>query len=165
MKKYHSPMAEVTLLQTIDVLTKSKGDKNKDSKEVRYKRKFLLTKNELYFYKELKKIADKLNLTILSKIRMADLIEPAKDKDNNYYTAFQKIKSKHIDFALCDPSNLYVLLLIEVDDNSHKEQSKERDMFVEKVYQETGYKLLRVYGTADLEKKITDLLGQTQKDA
>ena len=123
-----------------------------------YKRKFLLTKNELHFYKELKKVADKLNLTVLSKVRMADLVE-SKNTGKAYYSDFAKIKAKHIDFALCDPSNLYVVLLIELDDNSHsKENTSKRDSFVKSVYQATGYTLYRTRGTANLEKEITAIL-------
>ena len=120
-----------------------------------YRRKYLLTRHELEFYKELKKVADKLNLSILTKIRMADLVEAI----NNDYRGFAKIKAKHVDFALCNPENMYVLLLIELDDNSHQRQDRiERDMFVEQVYTETGYKLLRVTSTYNLEKAITEAL-------
>lgn len=126
--------------------------------EFLYKRKYLLTKNELYFYKELKKVADKLNLSVLSKVRMADLVEP-RSNGKKYYQEFAKIKSKHIDFALCNPENMYIVLLIELDDNTHSNQkSTYRDAFVEKVYAETGYKLLRTYGTANLEEKIIEAL-------
>ena len=128
-----------------------------------YRRKFLLTKNELHFYKELKRVADKLNLTVLSKIRMADLVEP-KSTGKDYYREFAKIKAMHVDFALCNPSNLYVVLLIELDDNSHKFTS-ERDSFVESVYKAAGYKLYRAYGTASLERDISALLqGSDEKN-
>lgn len=123
-----------------------------------YKRKFLLTKNELYFYKELKRVADKLNLTVLAKVRMADLVEP-KSTGKAYYSEFAKIKAKHIDFVLCNPTNLYVVLLIELDDNSHNTSTTtDRDAFVETVYNTTGYKLYRARGTANLEKDITELV-------
>ena len=147
---------------------KTKGEVKPPQKEVEvkeeslfvpaYKRKFLLTKNELYFYKELKKVADKLNLTVLSKVRMADLVEP-KSTGKAYYSEFAKIKAKHVDFALCNPENLYVVLLVELDDNSHGTTTKgDRDVFVESVYEATGYKLYRARGTANLEKDITELI-------
>ena len=37
--------------------------------KIPYRRKYLLTKNELYFYKQLKLIADTYGYTIISKIR------------------------------------------------------------------------------------------------
>lgn len=125
-----------------------------------YRRKYLLTKNEFYFYKELKTIADKLNLSVLAKIRMADLVEP-KSAGKKYYQEFAKIKAKHVDFALCKPENMYIVLLIELDDNSHSNnKSASRDAFVEKVYRETGYKLFRTKGTANLEAKIMKALAE-----
>lgn len=64
--------------------------------------KYLLTQNEYNFYSRLKNITEPLNLQILAKIRLADLIEI----DNNiqgkeWWALFGKIKSKHIDFCYC----------------------------------------------------------------
>lgn len=122
-----------------------------------YSRKNLLTKNEWYFYKELKPIADKLNLSIIAKVRLADLVEVQKGlTKSEWQAAFNRVNKKHIDFILCNPENLYPVLLIELDDNSHQqEKQKQRDEFVEKLYQKTGYTLLRVTGAAGLEEKIT----------
>ena len=124
-----------------------------------YKRKYLLTKNELDFYKELKIIADKLNLSVIAKIRLADLITTV----NNDYRAFAKIKAKHIDFALCNPDNMYVLLLIELDDKSHKRQDRiERDEFVNYACINAGYKLIRIANTYKLENIITEVLQENK---
>ena len=137
---------------------RKREESQQELKEIpQYRRKFLLTKNELYFYKELKKIADKLNLSVLAKIRMADLVEAI----NNDYKGFAKIKAKHIDFALCNPDNMYVLILIELDDQSHQRQDRsERDEFINEVYKNVGYKLIRVKNTQNLEQIITEALQQ-----
>lgn len=123
-----------------------------------YKKKYLLTKNEWYFYKGLKPIADELGYTILAKIRVADLIEvTTKDpKEKMAYT--NKINRKHIDFALARPENLKIELLIELDDMSHSTKQKDRDEFIEKLYEKAGYKLLRVHGSGDLKEKIENIL-------
>ena len=63
-----------------------------------------------------------------------------------------KINKKHIDFALAKQENLQIVLLIELDDNSHN--NSERDEFIEKLYNQTGYKLLRVRGEANLKEAI-----------
>lgn len=125
-----------------------------------YKRKNLLTKNECFFYKQLKPIADKMGVSVLAKVRVADLVEMESGlSKSEWQTAFNRINKKHIDFMLCKPENLYPLLLIELDDSSHQtEKVKERDSFIEQVYEKTGYKLLRVKNTADLEKKIYEML-------
>lgn len=131
----------------------------KDEK-IPYIRKNLMTKNEWAFYKSLKPIADELNLSILCKTRIADLIEIEKGLNKSeWQTAFNRINKKHIDFILCKPENLFPLLLIELDDNSHDtDKGKERDTFVEKVLEKTGYKLLRTRGTAELKEKIQEKL-------
>ena len=123
-----------------------------------YKRKYLLTKHEWDFYKHLKPIADKLGLTVLAKIRMADLVETVADSNSEYYRGFGKVKAKHVDFALARPENLYIELLIELDDNSHTE-GNERDAFVESVYAAVGYKLLRIRNEIGLEDNIRAALG------
>lgn len=122
-----------------------------------YQRKYLLTHHEWSFYKELKPVADKLGYTVLAKIRMADLVEAVANNNSDYYKGFAKVKAKHVDFALARPDNLYIELLIELDDNSHTE-GNERDAFVEAVYASVGYKLLRVRGGEYLEDKITAAL-------
>ncbi len=125
-----------------------------------YRKKYLLTKNEYSFYKSLKDVADKLNLTVLAKVRLADLVEVnAEVEIKEKLKYFAKIKAKHIDFALCNKENLYPELLIELNDNSHKEDKRaERDDFVSRVLEKTGYKLLFVYGTGDLEQKIFEII-------
>ena len=128
--------------------------------KIPYIRKNLMTKNEWSFYKELKPIADELNLSILCKTRIADLIDIEKGLNRSeWQSAFNKINKKHIDFILCRPENLYPELLIELDDNTHDtEKGKERDLFVEKILTKTGYKLLRTRGSGELKQKIMNEL-------
>lgn len=131
-----------------------------EPKHVPYIRKNLMTKNEWAFYKALKPVADKMNYSILCKTRVADLVDIEKGLNKSeWQTAFNRINKKHIDFILCKPENLYPILLIELDDNSHEtEKGKERDKFIESVYEKTGYKLLRTKGGANLEEQITKAL-------
>lgn len=127
--------------------------------DYRYKRKYLLTKNEWYFYKALKPIADELGYIVLSKIRMADLVEPNEPNEKMKYGAFQKIKAKHVDFALAKAENCEVVILIELDDNSHNDHDQlERDAFCDRVYRDCGYKVLRTRGTADLRQRILRMI-------
>ena len=123
-----------------------------------YKKKLLLTKNEWYFYKNLKVVADELGYSILSKIRVSDLVSVDVDDNKDYFKYLGKINQKHVDFALAKPENLQIVLLIELDDNSHTQQQNERDAFVEKLYATTGYKLLRVKGPMNLKEKIQEIL-------
>ncbi len=109
---------------------------NKNSTSVTYsfsgeKCKYILTKNELSFFYKLKSITDKYELYIFPKIRLADLI------NTNNITDFNKIKSKHIDFTICD-KYCRPIILIELDDNSHhmfitKEKDIKKDYILESV--------------------------------
>lgn len=134
-----------------------------DSIKIPFERKYLLTKNEYYFYKELKKIADKYNLVVLSKIRFADIVQVKNsevESKSEWFSNFGKIKSRHIDFALANPDNLYVMLIIELDDNSHySESAKKRDEFINSVLDKCGYKIIRTKGPNNLENQIVELLG------
>lgn len=124
-----------------------------------YRKKLLLTKNEWAFYKELKPIADEMKLSVLAKIRVADLVEvDGSVNKSEWQKYFNKINKKHIDFALANPANLRIELLIELDDNSHNNAQIERDKFVEELYKKTGYAFLRTRGTGDLKNKISTAL-------
>lgn len=114
-----------------------------------YHKKYLLTKHEYAFYKNLRPIVDRYNLQILAKVRLADLIEVDGGLDRNTrFRYFNKIKSKHIDFVIAD--DMKVLLLIELDDNSHNSEDRiARDKFVDKALEVSGYTLIRTWGETD----------------
>lgn len=121
-----------------------------------YHKKYLLTKNEYYFYKKLKEITEPLNLQILAKIRLADLIEVNKGLDSRKWGMyFGKIKAKHIDFAIAE--DMKIIALIELDDYTHKrEDRQERDIFVNDVLAQTGYTLIRTYGDIQQIKQFLE---------
>ncbi len=133
---------------------------NKENYDIKtaYKKRKFLTENEKRYYSFLKGYAEKKNLQILSKIRLADLIEV----DETYSTreidkkvSFSKISSKHIDFALCAKFDLEPIILIEVDDMSHfKANRAKRDMFVDNSLLKAGYKILHTYSIEELERKL-----------
>lgn len=120
----------------------------------------LLTNKEAKFYKSLKPIADKLNLSIFSKIRIADIVSAPKDTQN-YIKWFNYIKSKHVDFVLFD-DKFKPLLVIEVDDLTHDTaKGIKRDEFVDKVFNQVGLKILhiRLWKDEELTKQVVQALG------
>lgn len=123
-----------------------------------YRKRYLLTKNEWSFYKNLKPVADELGYTVLAKIRVADLVEVTAKDRSEWQKYFNKISKKHIDFILAKPENLQIVLLIELDDNSHNEAQKKRDDFIDELYKQTGYKFLRTRGTGELKEQIQAIL-------
>lgn len=132
-----------------------------ESRPLPYEKKFLLTKDEWVFYKELRRIAQKYRLHVLSKVRMADLIQVKGGLSHaEWEAAFERIKSRHVDFVLANPVNLYPLLLIELDGPSHEsEQTRRRDRFVDEAYRTAGLPILHVRGAARLEEHICAELG------
>ena len=134
------------------------NEENNDQEDIEvtkfpYKKKYLLTKNEYYFYNKLKEITNPLNLQILSKIRLADLIEVDKNQvGSEWGKYFAKIKAKHIDFAITD--NMKVILLLELDDSSHQmDKIKERDSFVNNALLNAGYTVIRTNGNLNIIQK------------
>ena len=133
---------------------------DEDIEKLPYRRKFLLTKNEYWFYKSLKEIADKYDFAVLAKIRFADLVEVSAEADKKEYMKdFGKIKSNQIDFILCKKDNLYPELLIELNDSSHNTEDRiKRDEFIKKIAEKVGYKMVFVDGTQNLEETIIKAL-------
>lgn len=132
--------------------------------ELPYQKKLLLTKNEWVFYKKLKPICDEMGLHIISKVRLADLVEVKKEKaGKEYIKYFNQINKKHIDFVLCKPENLQIVALIELDDKSHNKQNRiQRDEFVNNLCDQVKYKLIRITNNDDIHK-IKDLVNEPQQ--
>lgn len=129
-------------------------DQSEQEQKLPYHFKYLLTKNEWDFYKKMKVVTDKYNLHIIAKVRLADLVEV-----DNYLTGngfnkyFWKIQAKHVDFVLCNPDNLAVIAILELDDSSHNSsvERAERDDFVDKVLTKCGYKIIHTYNGSNIE--------------
>lgn len=119
-----------------------------------YQKKYLLTKNEYYEYKQLKTILDKYEMIICPKVRLLDIIEPL--QGDNFKGALAKVQSKHVDFVICD-KNLFIKGIIELDDNSHNAPDRiERDRFVDEILTNVGYKIIHVRSIT--EETIKELL-------
>lgn len=133
-------------------------DGPKTEEQMPYKAAKLLTQKEYAFFKALQPIAQKHNLLICPKVRLADLVEIPKSTPN-YMRWFGYIKSKHVDFVICD-INLNIKLIVEVDDSTHdKPDRQKRDEFVDRIFQTVNVKIihLRQWGT-ELEDIIRNAL-------
>jgi hypothetical protein len=121
-----------------------------------YRKKLLLTNNELTFYRKLKPVADSHGFVVLSKIRIADYVEVI--PGTSYYKGmFGKISQKHVDFALARPDNLQIEYLIELDDVTHTSRDRrERDQWVNGLYATVGYKIIHTYGDTDEIEKLLE---------
>ena len=162
----------VILVMVIEyLLVKKKNSKHEEDHdnygnnyhdEYPFHSKYLLTKNEYYFYNKLKTVTEPLNLQILAKIRLADLIEINDGKE--WWALFGKIKSKHIDFAISD--NMRIVALIELDDYSHQRSDRQkRDEFVNNALSIAGYNVIRTYGDTNVIKQTLSDLGYDQPES
>ena len=115
----------------------------------------ILTERERSFYRILRPIADKLELQICPKVRVADIVS-IKKGTRDWQKWFNKIRSKHVDFLLCD-YDMNTVLIIELDDRSHEtERAKKNDALKNAIF---GNKLVRIRSLKDdVEGIITTAL-------
>lgn len=115
----------------------------------------ILTERERAFYRILKPIADKLELQICPKVRVADIVS-IKKGTKDWQKWFNKIKSKHVDFLLCD-YDMNIVLLIELDDRSHEtERAQKNDRLKNAIF---GDRLVRISSLKeDVEAVLTAAL-------
>ena len=106
-------------------------------------RRALMSPGELKFFRALEG-ALAGNFRVFSKVRLADIVQPAKASNQNArYAAFGVIKSKHVDFVVCDPETLEFRLVVELDDKSHERADRaERDQKVDDLLAQAGIPVL-----------------------
>ncbi len=120
-----------------------------------------LSPAEFSFYKVLSSVLGS-RFTVQSKVRLADIFFVARPNENVAY--FNKISQRHLDFLVCDAITMKPLLGIELDDTSHRRNSRqERDEFVDRVFQAAKFPLLRFpvqreYNTREVAARIAPLL-------
>lgn len=127
----------------------------------------LLSQAEIKFYRQLKVALDGLSYDIAIKPRLADIVR-VESTGERFWKEFSAISQKHVDFAVLDSQNLSVLLVIELDDNSHKAMDRmSRDMFVNRVLRDAEISIIhfawqKVYSSESIRSQILDQLGQSE---
>lgn len=80
---------------------------------------------------------------VLSKVRIDDFVEAAHGAGG--YGARGRIKSRHVDFLICDRATTKPFLAVELDGKSHQgEGRQERDRFVDELYKTIGLPIYHV---------------------
>ena len=121
-----------------------------------FRRQYLLTAPEKRFYNVLRRVV--APHSVLAKVRLADLVE-ADERHLLRKSNFDHIKSKHIDFVICDAA-LSPLIAVELDDSSHQRPDRvARDRDVNRILEIASLPLLRVparrtYDGADIAKQL-----------
>ena len=106
----------------------------------------LLTNSEKKFYFVLADILQD-NFHIFSKVRIADIVHVPEWYKTYYWAVYwwNRIKSKHVDFLICDKLSFEPLLVIEVDDPSHLQPDrKKRDGLVNFVFRKAHLPILHL---------------------
>lgn len=128
----------------------------------------LCTKTELKFYHVLVQVVGE-DFRIFGKTRIADLLKVKKGTKKRMSWQ-NRINCKHIDFVLCDPGDLTILVAIELDDESHQRPDRvQRDDFVNQAFRDAMFPLLRIktadsYDPARIRKVIDQVLSKKNKE-
>ena len=163
-----SPEAINDIIQRIeDILYGAK--KTADLNKFPYKlRNDFLSPAEHSFYMVLQQAVSDWAI-ICPKVNLRDLFY-AKISDSREKRIFtNKIDRKHVDFVLCAPKTMKVLVAVELDDKSHNQKKRqERDQFVEGVFQAAEVPLARVpakhnYNLNDLNHLLRTKAGLMQQ--
>lgn len=79
---------------------------------------------------------------VFGKVRIADLIKPGNGAGRQ--AALNRIIAKHVDFVVCDPGNLSVIGVVELDDKSHDlDDRRNRDALVDGALGSAGIPIAR----------------------
>ncbi len=127
--------------------------------------KSLLTPTERSFLGVLDSAAGS-DYRIFSKVRLADVIAVKSGLSKSArQSALNRINRKHIDFLICNPADLSILCAIELDDRSHnREDRKERDQFIDKVFDAADIPILHIkakagYTPGELSAALANVTG------
>ena len=127
----------------------------KEEQHYPYERKNLLTKTEYTFFKVLKAFCEQNNLLFCPKVRMEDFISVTEKQNYSKYRGY--IKSRHVDFVLCD-ANLHILCGIELDDKSHDTQKAQKtDDFKNKVFEQIKVPLFRIKTSSNYQTELQEI--------
>ena len=123
-------------------------------------KKALMSPGELKFFRALDAAVGG-HYRVFSKVRLADIVQPVKKSNRSvWYSAFGVIKSKHVDFVVCDPATMGFQLVVELDDKSHDRSDRaERDQKVDDILAQANIPVLHVpakaaYSTEELRGRL-----------
>lgn len=121
----------------------------------------IMTKTEIKFYIELKKITDELNMLIFPQVDLERIIKVI---DDNYRDR-NRIKSRSIDYTIVQNNNYKIISCIELDDYSHNTRKAQKaDNFKNELFEKVKIPLHRIkvnsyYDTKEIKKILQqDLL-------
>lgn len=163
----------IFILALFIIITKDFLDRlTKEKPKYPYKKKdFLLSVAEKNFYSFLHKFATENNYLLFVKVRLEDLFWiPQSISPNKRFGFRNRIKSRHIDFLLCDKDKIGPVLAIELDDSSHNRSKViARDLFIRDIFAEADFPLIRFkvrwsYDYDYISEKIKEKLSKYESE-
>lgn len=99
----------------------------------------ILTKNELEFFHHLQSALPEHR--VFPQVAANAILKVAKGTEKSHYHMIRnQFSQKHVDFLICDYTDLDIKAIIELDDKTHNpEKDKKRDA----LFQQAGYRVIR----------------------
>jgi len=136
------------------------GGRHRELEYLYASKKTMLSPAERSFYGVLRQALPD-TIEILAKVRVADVMSPAKGLDRSrWQRAFNRISAKHFDFVLCGSSDFAIIAAVELDDKSHRASKRQaRDTFLDQAAEHAGLTLHRIparaaYSVSQLREQI-----------
>lgn len=144
----------------LTLISAAKKKKKEVSVYGKYQKHTILTKTERTFFDVLYSKCKEKEILIFPKVRLEDFIKVVATENYNGYR--NRIKSRHIDFLLCD-RNLNIIAAIELDDPSHNtEQAMIVDKFKNNLYNTVGIRLYRIKTDEYYPDRIDEILNSSK---
>jgi len=128
----------------VAILLSLKLIQSRQAKTAEYEsRSVLFTPAERSFLEVLEQALDS-RYRVFGKVRLADLVKPVKGLDAvQRSAAMYRINQKHVDFVICTASELSLVGVLELSEQSHERGDRAaRDKFVDQVLASAGIPVL-----------------------
>ncbi|MBL0869897.1 MAG: DUF2726 domain-containing protein [Phycisphaerales bacterium] len=148
------------------------AEEKTDGEKLNYRvRDRVLSPAEYGFYALLQAAVHMLNsenperrCTLFASVRLAEVLTVSEAQTNRsaWQRAFNRISSKQVDFVVCDEQTTRPLLVIELDDSTHKRADRaKRDEFVDSACRAAKLPVLHVPTSQKPDyKALARLIGQ-----
>jgi hypothetical protein len=124
-----------------------------------YLKKAMMNDSEQAFYINLVNQLGS-NYMILSKVRVEDFVGVKHNGLSNgeRFGFRNRIKSRHVDFLICDLKTTRPLLAIELDGSSHYNSRRiDRDEKMDKIYRDIDLKLIHIKVGSSFKEEVADI--------
>ena len=148
----------LAILNKIPATSENEEIKPQDDLSKYRKKTYVMTKNELIFYRVLKQVTNELELSVFPQVHLEEIIEviDGNNRDRN------KIKSRSIDYTIVENNKCKIIACIELDDSTHEKQSvKKKDEIRNNLFKKVGIPLHRIkiqnnYNKNELKKFLQE---------